>query len=261
MTTSQNGWLASDNKAAIGITDFTPYGVKFPNGVKGGDVATVLGWVAHQFHNTVEKMDAGECWGYYYKQIQGSKTLSNHASGTAIDFNAPNHSMGKSGTFNARQRAAIRAILHACEGVVRWGGDYNGRKDEMHFEIVGNAAAVKRVASKFRATQAPSSVPQLEVDGELGEKTIERWQQIMKTPVDGVISHPSELVKAVQQRLKDTVDHRLEVDGEGINQDGKRTKTAGALQRYLGSPVDEVISTPKSEVVKALQRRLNEARF
>jgi D-alanyl-D-alanine carboxypeptidase len=261
MTTSQNGWPASESKSAIGIEAFTPNGVSFPNGVKGGDVATVLGWVAHQFHNTVEQLHAGWCWGYYYKQIQGSSTLSNHASGTAIDFNAPNHPMGRSGTFNRTQVEAIRRILNTCEGTVRWGGDYSSRKDEMHFEIVGNAASVKRVAAKLRGTQAAPAVAQLVVDGDLGEHTIKRWQQVMHTGVDGVISKPSDLVKAVQRRLKDTVDRTLEVDGYGIAQDSKRTRTIGALQRYLKVPVDEFISKDRSQTIMALQRRLNENRF
>lgn len=261
MTNSQNGWSASESKSAIGIVNPTVVGVDFPNGVRGGDVETVLVYVASQFHKTVEALHDGWCWGYYYKKIEGSSSLSNHASGTAIDLNAPHHAMGKSGTFSIAQLSAIRQILHTCEGVVRWGGDYTGRKDEMHFEIVGNAAAVKRVASKLRGTQAGPSTAQLMVDGELGENTITRWQRVMGTGVDGKISHPSDLVKAVQQRLKDTVDRSIVVDGLGIAQDGKVTKTVGALQRYLKAPVDGKISTPKSEVIKALQRRLNEGRF
>jgi len=100
------------------------------------------------------------------------------------------------------------------------------------------------------------------VDGSLGPKTISRWQRFMRTPVDGIISHPnSALVRAVQTRLKATVDRNLVIDGFGIEQNGHRYKTVGALQRYLGSPVDEIMSYPESLVVKALQRRLNENRF
>lgn len=102
----------------------------------------------------------------------------------------------------------------------------------------------------------------LEADGELGPKTIARWQTIMGTTVDGVIDEgDSELVRAVQQRLKETVDRRLVVDGEGIAQDDNRYRTVGALQRYLKSPVDEVISTGRSNVIVALQRRLNTGKF
>lgn len=93
-------------------------------------------------------------------------------------------------------------------------------------------------------------------DGELGPKTISKWQWVMGTPVDGVITKPdSMLVRAVQRKLKATVDHTLQVDGDW----GRRTTLA--LQRYLKSPVDGFISTPRSQVILALQRRLNESRF
>ena len=263
MTTSQNGWPASPNRASIGIvTPTLPNGVDFPNGVKGGDVATVLMYVASEFNRTVEQLRDGWCWGYAYKTIEGGSTLSNHASGTAIDLNAPNHPMGKSGTFNEAQRAAIRRILNYCEGVVRWGGDYSGRKDDMHFEINGNAQAVYRVAKKILGIQAPPAVAQLVVNGVLDKATIKRWQQVMGTPVDGVITPgDSKLVRKVQERLKATVDGSLKVDGDGIYQNGKFYKTVAALQRYLKSPVDGRISEGRSQVVMALQRRLNEGRF
>ena len=116
-------------------------------------------------------------------------------------------------------------------------------------------------------TGGPITVPvghplsNLTVDGELGPKTIARWQKVMGTPVDGHISKPSTLVEAVQRRLRSTVDASLRVDGDGIRQDNHRYKTAAALQRYLKSPVDGIISSPKSQVIMALQRRLNENRF
>jgi hypothetical protein len=105
------------------------------------------------------------------------------------------------------------------------------------------------------APPAPGASKHLVVDGELGPKTISRWQEVMGTPVDGVISTPkSKLIEAVQTRLK-VVDHRLVIDGEF------GPKTIGVLQRYLGTPVDQFISKENSQVVKALQRRLNEGRF
>lgn len=109
--------------------------------------------------------------------------------------------------------------------------------------------------------EVPVSDERLFVDGKLGPKTITKWQRVMGTPVDGKISSPSDLVKAVQIRLKSTVDASLKIDGYGIVQGGPRSKTIGALQRYLKSPVDEYLSSPVSEGVKALQRRLNEDRF
>jgi hypothetical protein len=102
----------------------------------------------------------------------------------------------------------------------------------------------------------------LEVDGVLGPLTIKKWQKVMHTPVDGVIDDKnSDLVIAVQQKLRATVDHTLGVTGTGIKQNGKKTKTVEALQRYLVVPVDKMIVRPKSNTVKALQRRLNQDRF
>jgi hypothetical protein len=104
----------------------------------------------------------------------------------------------------------------------------------------------------------------LTVDGKLGPATIRRWQQVMGTPADGVISRPSALVKAVQRRLN-TKGAGLVVDGKGIGSnlrdDYGPTKTVKALQRYLGTTADGVLSHPSSNAVKALQRRLNEGKF
>lgn len=111
-------------------------------------------------------------------------------------------------------------------------------------------------------TPVSTSTGLLELDGELGPKTIAKWQKVMSTPVDGKISENSRLVERVQDRLRATVDHRLVVDGDGNSFDvNVYRKTVAALQRYLGTPVDGVISTPKSLVIVALQRRLNQNRF
>lgn len=271
MTTSQNGWTASSDKASLGIVSPKVPGtvVDFPQGVRGGDVETVLMYVAEQFHKTVEPLKDGECWGYLYRAISGSASLSNHASGTAIDLNAHAHPMGSANTFTAAKVAAIRAILAFCEGVVRWGGDFSGRKDDMHFEIDKGAADVARVAKKIRALGAPPApkpptkppVEKLTVDGDLGAKTIKRWQQVMGTPGDGKITEPSELIKAVQRVLRAKVDHNLAINGRGFAQDGHKYKTVAALQRYLHTEVDGILSRPESEAVKALQRRLNAGKF
>lgn len=130
--TSQNGWSAAKDTTlqtlTVGAASFAP-------GVRKGDVHTILGYVAKRFNGEVEKLVKGTCWGFAYREISGSSTLSNHASGTAIDCNAPQHPLGKTNTFSAKQVSAIHKIIADCNGVVRWGGDYNGRKDEMHFEI------------------------------------------------------------------------------------------------------------------------------
>ncbi|MEU4155684.1 M15 family metallopeptidase [Actinoplanes sp. NPDC026670] len=291
MAKSQNGWSAGTASQIGGLDNSYIPGtkIKFPPGVRKGDVAVVLFYVAERFHKTVEPLRPGWNWGHNYRVIRGATALSNHASGTAIDLNAPEHPLGKANTFSAKQVKAIRVILAFCEGVVRWGGDYKGRKDDMHFEIVKNAAAVKKVADKIRKLRAPKppaapapapskpSIPakpapapakpapakpaKLKEDGVLGATTIKRWQQVMGTKADGKIDSPSELVKDVQRHLNAKVKAKLVVDGKGIAQNSKATKTIKALQRYLGVKADGKLDKPTSATVKALQKRLNSGKF
>lgn len=162
--TSQNGWPAGQS-SALPLTGLAVGAATFPAGVRRGDVHTVLAYVAGRFDREVEKLVKGWCWGHAYRPIRGATTLSNHASGTAIDLNAPNHPLGKAGTFTAAQRTRIHAILADCGGVVRWGGDYSGRKDEMHLEInvrpgdARLAALAKRIGGGGGGTPTPAAWP------------------------------------------------------------------------------------------------------
>jgi hypothetical protein len=147
MATSQNGWPVVGQSAVV---DRAVLGVEFPNGWLKGDVDVVFTYLIGRLHREVEPIAKGGCWGWYVKPIEGSSTISNHASGTAIDYNAPNHPMGVRNTYGAADRVRIRAILSDLAGVVRWGGDYTGRPDDMHFEINATRSAVSRVADWIR---------------------------------------------------------------------------------------------------------------
>lgn len=150
MPNSQNGWPVG------GAIPFSVAGVSFPGGLRGGDVGGIFDHVLNRFHHEVENLHPGWCWGYAYRPVRGQTSgLSNHSSGTAVDVNAPNHPLGKRGTFNAAQVRAIRAILAEVTPAIRWGGDYTGRVDEMHFEINCSAAALSQVVARLRAHTPP----------------------------------------------------------------------------------------------------------
>jgi hypothetical protein len=160
--TSYNGWPASDDKGAIHVEPFgDAVGFPFPGGVRADDVTAVLGYVATQLHNRVEPCVSGWCWGYSYKQnVNNPSQLSCHASGTAIDWNAPDHPNGSSGTFTAAQVGTIYAILDEVQGAVDWLSGY----DEMHFEICVDAATLADVARQLPAggggpTPSPEPTP------------------------------------------------------------------------------------------------------
>lgn len=66
---------------------------------------------------------------YADRSIRGSSRRSMHAYGAAIDLDAAHNELGAT---TGRMPLAVRQIFKA-EGW-RWGGDYKGRKDWMHFE-------------------------------------------------------------------------------------------------------------------------------
>lgn len=150
VTVSQNGWTVDTSGSSQDTADIYP-GIAVPNGVRKGDVAVVFRYLARRFHAEVEPLHPGWCWGWFVKVVAGGTDISNHSSGTAIDLNAPDHPLGAVNTFSAAQQTAIHKILKDLDGIVRWGGDYTGRHDDMHFEIIKPAAAVKVVADRIRA--------------------------------------------------------------------------------------------------------------
>lgn len=155
MAVSQNGWAGYSSYGDSNlVSNPTVPGtnVKILGGLNKV-AAPVLLWVAAQWNIHVEKLvqEQGN-WGFEPRDIRGSTVLSNHASGTAMDLNSALHPLGASGTFSANQVRAIRAILNACDGLVRWGGDYTGRKDEMHVEVNGSAAELAKLGARLLGT-------------------------------------------------------------------------------------------------------------
>jgi hypothetical protein len=163
MKLSYNGWTSSPDPADFGgLSTLTVAGESFAPGVRAGDVHTVLEYVATQLHLRVEPVIAtgfhsDDDWGYSYRKNVNGNNLSCHASGTAIDYNATRHPNGKAGTFTSGQVAEIRRILTEVDGVVRWGGDFTGTKDEMHFEICTNATTVAATATRIRGAATPAA--------------------------------------------------------------------------------------------------------
>jgi hypothetical protein len=152
MLTSQNGFPANDiNQTTVWTIPGTTRRIRLAKGNPGLILVDFAAW----FDKAIENIDPEHAqlddWGYAERTIRGSSTtLSNHASGTAMDLNAVRHPMGVRGTFTAEQATRIRARLAQYDGAIRWGGDYTSRPDEMHFEINTSAAHVAEVAQRIR---------------------------------------------------------------------------------------------------------------
>jgi D-alanyl-D-alanine carboxypeptidase len=132
MAVSQNLWNANDRSV---IASFAIPGGKVA--LRKGSVGNILAWCAIRWHNEVEPLVWPGNWGYAERPVRGATVLSNHASGTAVDLNAPKHPLATDPrtNFSPTQIAAVRRIMADTGGLIRWGGDYTGRKDGMHIEI------------------------------------------------------------------------------------------------------------------------------
>lgn len=149
MSTSQNGWPALASGSPL-LHSWKIPGSTRRLRLRNGSAGFVLVHCAMWFDRKVEDIDEGplDDWGHAYRPVRGySTTMSNHASGTAMDLNALDHPLGRVDTFKPGQELTIRhRLVRQYDGVIRWGGQYHGRKDEMHFEINQPLRDVEHVA-------------------------------------------------------------------------------------------------------------------
>lgn len=176
---SQNGYVACDSSL---IGKFTVPGSSVKINLRKGDVSVVLldflGW----YHKNIEPLKQADTGGYNCRNIAGSTKLSNHASGTAADVRWQDHVQGKRNAgFSSAEVSKINTKLKEYGGAIRWGNNYSGTPDAMHFEINQGAAAVKKQADRIRARNvkpAPAKPPAKPATGlksfPLGSRTLKQ---------------------------------------------------------------------------------------
>jgi hypothetical protein len=157
-----NGFPISPDASELGVRSYTVPGTSVHLSVRS-DIAPLLIGFAAEFNRLIEPLHAGQCFGYNYRTIKGSTTWSNHAGGVAIDLNSLLHPWGAVGTFPDATVPVIRSL--AARYGLRWGGDYRGKKDEMHFEVLlvfGQALALAQrlPAAGAASTQVFPKIPQ-----------------------------------------------------------------------------------------------------
>jgi D-alanyl-D-alanine carboxypeptidase len=87
------------------------------------------------------------CWGYSCRCISGSSTPSNHSWGLAVDINAPANPYTSP---LVTDMPGWMPDLWNAYGF-RWGGDYSGSKDAMHYEFMGSVADAASETAKAKA--------------------------------------------------------------------------------------------------------------
>lgn len=127
-------------------------------------------------------------------------------------------------------------------------------------------------SSAATAPSSPSSSGKLSVDGYWGVATTKALQKALGSTVDGIVSgQDSDDMASVNRGGLETSSWKVGRGGSamvkklqaklGTSADGYFGKnTCKALQRYLGTTQDGIVSAPSS-MVKALQRKLNAGSF
>ena len=158
---SYNGWPASPSLKTRVIEPVVGVKLRIADNQNLADVFTYL---VQQFHKRVDdvtKPHPADDWGFAFRpNVNDPNSLSNHASGTAIDLDATEHPNGvaTSRTFTPGQIAEVHEILEELEGTIRWGGDYTNTPDAMHFEVLRGPGSLRKVAKKIRKIQNPPKI-------------------------------------------------------------------------------------------------------
>lgn len=123
--------------------------------LRPGHAGFLLTHLALFFHEEVEPLNTQavwDDWGLAVRNVRDSNDVSNHASGTAVDLNATLHPLGRHNTFSKEQITAVHKRLDFMKRTIRWGQDYTGRIDGMHFEIIEDWDTVTQVAKRLQST-------------------------------------------------------------------------------------------------------------
>lgn len=129
----QRGWGSGWPHCSVHPVSLTVNGVGFPAGVAPQIHDLLVLLLEESEHRNLVNLHSGWCWGFGCRPITGTTTVpSNHSWGLAVDINAPVNGFGSS----SHTIQEPMAKLWNRYGF-RWGGNYTGTKDWMHFEFMG----------------------------------------------------------------------------------------------------------------------------
>jgi len=144
---------------------------------------------------------------YNCRRITGGSGYSLHAYGIAADLNWSTNPYGKRLVTDMppAMRDAIKAIrTRGGHLVFRWGGDYSGNKDAMHFEVVASPAELATGIDPNTVPGARITEPPEVEDPNFGRP----WQQFAAGATDAAIYRKggrNDEVAELQILLKHTV--------------------------------------------------------
>jgi hypothetical protein len=106
--------------------------------LQSGKTVTVNRYAAQAFTGFLNELEASgypinDIGGYNYRNKRGGNTLSQHAFGNAIDINPDKNPFQRGLKTDLPPNISEIAAKYG----ISWGGDWNGKKDAMHFEYTG----------------------------------------------------------------------------------------------------------------------------
>ena len=168
---SQNGWPVLDSGSPL-LRLWQVPGTKRHYVLRDGSAGFLLTYYASWYNDNIEAISTGQWdeWGWAVRNVRGSATvISNHSSGTAIDTNSVKHPLGVSGTlaYYIKRASGMRYLAQflvrrflrkRLHNLLRWGGDYHGRKDEMHVEVNASLGACESLARVLIETKRGKAI-------------------------------------------------------------------------------------------------------
>ncbi len=117
---------------------FVVSGTKFPGGMRH-ELVDLTSMLVQECKNRGYRFGTSSdpsygCWGFSCRAISGSNNPSNHSWGLAVDINAPSNPYTSP---LVTDMPSWMPDLWNAYGF-RWGGDYSGSKDAMHYEYMGS---------------------------------------------------------------------------------------------------------------------------
>lgn len=170
-------------------------------------------------------------WGYANRPISGTRIPSNHSWGLGLDLNAPKNPY--SYRFVTDMPSWMPALWKRFG--FRWGGDYRGKKDTMHYEFMGTPADARRLTEiarrEFGKATAPAPTPAQKPSTSNTTETIVKALPVLKSGTSGYHVR-------VLQGLLLAARHPVTVDGEF----GKGTEDhVRAYQRARSLAADGIV--------------------
>jgi hypothetical protein len=117
------------------------------------EIGPLVGWLLDQTVAQGYGPRQGECWGFANRAIRGSNKPSNHSWGLAVDINAPANPM--TDHLVTDMPGWLPELWKSKR--FRWGGDYRGRKDAMHYEFMGTPADAAQLIAELGGTPVAAS--------------------------------------------------------------------------------------------------------